>query len=333
MENELRTRNCSVRARLLLGVLLLLSPLPFRAQTNAGMLRVQVTDPSGSAVPDASIKLTKPPAAAKSARSDLLGLSLFRNLEPGVYTIEATAKGFAPYQLESYEIIVGSTQTLVIPLVLATTTEQVTINDSAKVDVDPSNNAGALLLRKSELEALSDDRDDLAVDLQALAGPAAGPNGGPIFIDGFTGGRLPSKQSIREVRINQNPFAAQFDKPGQGRIEIFTRPGADEFHGQLVFQFSDAALNSRNPFVDTKPPYHRRQWEGESTGPLHKTTSFFFDFERKDVSENAFINAFILDSNLHVVTFSQAVVTPVTGVEMNFKLHRQCTANHTLPPG
>src|SRR5260370_7277025 len=155
MENELRTRNCSVRARLLLGVLLLLSPLPFRAQTNAGMLRVQVTDPSGSAVPDASIKVTKPPAAAKSARSDLQGLSLFRNLEPGVYAIEATAKGFAPYQLESYEIIVGSTQTLVIPLVLATTTEQVTINDSVKVHVTPSTHPTPLVSHTPELHAPS----------------------------------------------------------------------------------------------------------------------------------------------------------------------------------
>ena len=244
--------------------------------------------------------------------------------------MRADAKGFARYQLPTYEVASGRAQVLNIPMVLPVDLRQITVSDNAKVEVDPSSNAGALVLRKSELEALSDDRTDLAVDLQALAGPAAGPNGGQVFIDGFTGGRLPSKQSIREVRINQNPFAAQFDKPGQGRIEIFTKPGADEFHGQLVFQFSDAALNSRNPFADTKPPFQRRQWEGEFSGPLRKKTSFFFDFERKDTSENAFINATILDSNLQVTPFSQAVVTPVTGVEMNFKLDHQLTANHTL---
>ena len=75
-------------------------------------------------------------------------------------------------------------------------------------------------------------------------------------------------------------FAAQFDRPGQGRTEIFTKPGTDEFHGSLLFQFSDAALNSRNTFVSTKPPYQRRQWEGELSGPIGKKTSFSTDFAR-----------------------------------------------------
>lgn len=121
---RIATRSCSVDARLLLGVLLLLSPRPFRAQTGAGTLRVQVTDPSGSAVPGASLKLANPTLAAKTARSDMQGLSLFRNLEPGVYTIKAAAKGFAPYELKNCEIVACRIQTLAIPLVLATTSER-----------------------------------------------------------------------------------------------------------------------------------------------------------------------------------------------------------------
>lgn len=217
-----------------------------------------------------------------------------------------------------------------MPLVLAATSERITVADTARIDTNPSSNAGALVLRKAELEALSDDRADLAADLQALAGPAAGPNGGQIFIDGFTGGRLPPKQSIREVRINQNPFAAQFDRPGQGRIEIFTKPGAEEFHGELIFQFSDAALNSRNPFVNSKPPYQRRQWEADVSGPINKKTSFFTDFERSSTDENAFINGVMLDRNLNVTPFSQAVVTPTSGTEFNLRIDRQLTKNHTL---
>ena len=52
---------------------------------------------------------------------------------------------------------------------------------------------------------LPDDPEALSAAVQAMAGPSAGPNGGQIFIDGFTGGRMPPKESIREVRINQNP--------------------------------------------------------------------------------------------------------------------------------
>ena len=80
----------------------------------------------------------------------------------------------------------------------------------------------------------SDDPNDLQEDLQALAGPSAGPSGGSIFIDGFSGGDLPAKSSIREIRINQNPFSPEYDKLGYGRIEIFTKPGNYDFAGLLT---------------------------------------------------------------------------------------------------
>ena len=67
----------------------------------------------------------------------------------------------------------------------------------------------------------------------ALAGPSAGPNGASIFIDGFSGGELPPKETIREIRINQNPFSPEFDKLGLDRIEILTKPGSDHWRGNL----------------------------------------------------------------------------------------------------
>ena len=124
-------------------------------------------------------------------------------------------------------------QTLNLELKVAPTAQNVTVQDRAgpAVSADPSNNASALVRRGTDLEVLADDPDDLAADLQALAGPSAGPNGGAIYIDGFSGGQLPSKESIREIRINQNPFSPEYDKLGFGRIEIFTKPGSDKFRG------------------------------------------------------------------------------------------------------
>ena len=122
-------------------------------------------------------------------------------------------------------------------------------NAGPPVSVDPSQNAGALVLRGADLQALSDDPDDLQADLQALAGPSAGPSGGQIYIDGFTGGTLPSKDSIREIRINQNPFSPEYDKLGYGRIEILTKPGTDKLHGNVNFDFGDAIFDSRNPYA------------------------------------------------------------------------------------
>jgi hypothetical protein len=76
---------------------------------------------------------------------------------------------------------------------VAATTQEVTVADTMQLDVEPANNASALVLKGDDLSSLSDDPDDLTEDLQALAGPAAGPNGGEIFVDGFSGGKLPPK--------------------------------------------------------------------------------------------------------------------------------------------
>jgi hypothetical protein len=85
------------------------------------------------------------------------------------------------------------------------------------------------VLRGEDLAALPDDPDDLSDALQALAGPGAGPNGGSIYIDGFSGGQLPPKESIREIRINQNHFSRRiWTSSVFGRIEILTKPGSGQ---------------------------------------------------------------------------------------------------------
>src|SRR5947207_12752177 len=157
-------------------------------------------------------------------------------------------KGFAIVTQENVQILAGKTQQLNIGLVIQIEEEKVEVSDaSTKVDVDPSNNAGTVVMKGKDLEALSDDPDELQSELQALAGPSAGPNGGQIYIDGFTAGQLPPKASIREIRINQNPFSSEYDKLGYGRVEILTKPGTDQLHGQIFVTGNTNAFNSRNP--------------------------------------------------------------------------------------
>ena len=146
--------------------------------------------------------------------------------------------------------VTGGVQVVDLVLAVAAAKEQVTVAEHAGpgVSTEASNNASAVVISGSDLDALSDNPEDLAVDLQALAGPAAGPNGGAIYIDGFSGGELPPKNSIREIRINQNPFSPEYDKLGYGRIEIFTKPGTDKFRGDLGYNFATDKWNSRNPW-------------------------------------------------------------------------------------
>ena len=125
----------------------------------------------------------------------------------------------------------------------------------------------ATVITGNDLESLADDPEDLAADLQALAGPSAGPDGADIFIDGFSGGQLPPKQSIREVRLNQNPFAPEYDKVGLGRIEIFTKPGSNAYHGTVAYNLGTDRWNSRNPYAAQKAPSSFRKPKTASAAP------------------------------------------------------------------
>ena len=124
-----------------------------------------------------------------------------------------------------------------------------------------------MVIKGKDLDALSDDPDELSNELQALAGPSAGPNGGQIYIDGFTGGQLPPKSAIREIRINQNPlFGGVRQAWVVGRIEILTKPGTDKLHGQVFAMGNDKSFNTGNPFAQDIPDYDSYQRAGQRNG-------------------------------------------------------------------
>ena len=129
----------------------------------------------------------------------------------------------------------GANLNVDVTMALAEQIQQVNVStDTVSLSVDPENNASSTVITGAALDALSDDPDDLQAELTALAGPSAGPNGGQIYIDGFTGGQLPPKSSILAIRINQNPFSAQYAELGYGRIEVITKPGTSAFHGNAT---------------------------------------------------------------------------------------------------
>jgi hypothetical protein len=198
--------------------------------------------------------------------------------------------------------------------------------------VDPAQNLSALVLRGSDLDALSDDAEDLENDLQMLAGPAPGPERPQIYIDGFEGGRMPPKHSIREVRVNSNPFSSEYDRAGFGRIEILTRPGADQFHGLASFDFGDRALTARNPFLvsPTVPYYRQEMFAGNFSGPLSKKASFFFDIDRRITDENALLSYTDLDSALNPVFVSAALVAPSRRFSLSPRMGYSLTPSNTL---
>ncbi len=253
---------------------------------------------------------------------------------PGKYLIRVTATGFAISEKAGFEI--RGAAVFDAQLAIASISEQITLTDKADkvtVSIAPEQNAGAIVLKGKDLEALSDDPDELSQELQAMAGPGAGPNGGQVFIDGFSGGQLPPKSSIREIRINSNPFSSEYDRPGFGRIEIFTKPGTDSFHGQAFFQFNNEDLNTRSPLLaqSNLPPYKQEFYNINLSGPLiSQKASFTFNAEHRSITEDAFILATTLDSNLNPLMVNQTMQTPQTRTTITPRLDYKISDKNML---
>jgi hypothetical protein len=235
--------------------LVLVAAAAFSQTGGGGTLRGRIVDQFGGAIIGATVTVVDAAGAEKTATTNDEGLYTINGLAPGAYTVRAQAEGFALFEKAAVEVKSGQREAFDITLEVTIEQAEVTIASEPPVSTDPENNAGAIVLRGADLEALPEDPDELTDALQALAGPSAGPNGGQVFIDGFTGGRMPPRESIREIRINSNPFSAEYDRLGFGRIEILTKPGTDKFRGQASFSFNDESLNSRNPFAPNRAPF------------------------------------------------------------------------------
>jgi hypothetical protein len=301
----------------------------------ASTLRGKVLDPSGAAVPKASVIVSGPGGTTKVTETNNDGDYSVAGLPPGKYTVRVTAPGFTLYENAAVDIAAGRPATVDVKLTVEVSKQEVTVADTQQVELDPAKNAGALILKETDLDMLSDDPDDLQAELLALAGPAAGPNGGQIFIDGFSGGQLPPKDSIREIRINSNPFSAEFDQSGRGRIEIFTKPGSEKYHGSLNATYSDWLFNARNPYITSPnfavPASDTKNLMANFSGPLIKgKLSFFTDFSRRQQREDVIINAVILDPSLNPLQQGFAIIAPNTNTRFSPRFTYQLSPNISL---
>ncbi len=278
-----------------------LRPLAY-AQTTAGTtVTGYVLDPDQAAILGATVTLTPASGAALVTTSGGDGAYNFRNVPAGTYSLTVTMPGFASFVRQGVRVAAAPLR-LNTPMVVQTETQEVnvTAQSTSTVSVDPDNNGSSVVIKDKDLEALSDDPDELSSELSALAGPSAGPNGGQIYVDGFTGGTLPPKSSIREIRVNQNPFSAQFDRQGFGRVEVFTKPGTDKYHGNVSVQGNDKFLNTSSPFLgaqNVQPDYHRLFFIGSLTGPLTKTSSYSLAGSERIIQDNSIFAGQIISSS------------------------------------
>jgi hypothetical protein len=308
------------------------------ATAATGTLHGHITDPTGALIPGTQVTVTTAAGvAAGTATADAAGGYQVRGLAAGNYVVQATYQGFAPFVSSPILLAPGQTKNVDIKMAIEAEQQQVVVSDEGapQVSVEAGENSNSIVLKDKDLDALSDDPDELSNELTALAGPSAGPNGGQIYIDGFTGGQLPPKSAIREIRINQNPFSAEFDRLGYGRIEILTKPGTDKLHGRFFGMGNDSSFNTGNPFTKTIPPYHSVMLNGTLSGSLSKAASFFFSVEQRNNQDASIYSAStaVLDptTNTYVPgTIAGGLFTPATHTEVSPRLDFQIGQKNTL---
>ncbi|MCL2659946.1 MAG: carboxypeptidase regulatory-like domain-containing protein [Acidobacteriaceae bacterium] len=267
-----------------------------------GSIHGTVTDPDLAVIPGADITLTSASGKPMVTKSRADGTYSFRGVAAGTYSLTITMSGFADVTKPELVVAAGKALSVDVKMAIEATSQEIHVSadDGSQVSMEADSNASSTVIKGKDLDALSDDPDELSSELMALAGPSAGPDGGEIYVDGFTGGQLPPKSSIREIRINQNPFSAQFDRMGWGRVEILTKPGTDKFHGQFMMQGNDSSFNALTPQLGPlppdgvqlpQPPYHTIMGMGNISGPISSKSSFSFNMGRRQIQNNNLIYA------------------------------------------
>ena len=196
----------------LLSVLFVLLALPVYAQNaNQTQLRLVIVDETGAGIPNATIIVTPEKGNAVTFTSDDRGLATSPALNPGNATLHVEFIGFDPFEGPINLRRGAMNQT--VTLRIAGFQEEVVVNDTTAVD-DRRGNAQSTTLEESEIEELPENPEDLADVLTAMAGGS-----GAVFqVNGFRGGRLPSRDEIRQIRFRTNSFAA--DNHDAGRTQI-----------------------------------------------------------------------------------------------------------------
>jgi hypothetical protein len=139
-----------------------------------------------------------------------------------------------------------------------------------------------------------------------------------------------SASSIQEVRINNDPYSTEFNRPGRGRIEITTKPGSPEFHGEANFIFRDAIFNAKNYFAQTRPPEARRIFEGHLSGPVGHDghTSFIASGSRRERDAAVVVNA--IDARGPI---NQNVLAPSRNSQVSLRVTHDFSPAHRLQVG
>jgi hypothetical protein len=291
-----------------------------RAQVpRTGELHGTVTDQTGAVVVGASVVLSSDAGQNWSQSTDGLGRYKFTDMPPGTYDLKIGSEGFKDFAQRA-RIRASNASTINAELKIAISVSM-DVKEPSGLSTDPRRNASSIILTGKDLDALPDDPNAFLLRLMQIAG-AVRPGDVEVYIDGFRDyKRLPPKQAIAMIRINSNPFSAEFSGKSTRRIEITTKPGSDSFAGDLKFQARDSVLNARNALADDKPPQHYRNVNGYLQGPLKKEkVGFLLYGGRWQQDEMSIVHATVLNPRADATQlFNAAIPAPMRSTSVLFK--------------
>jgi hypothetical protein len=253
-----------------------------------------VQDSNGAAIPGVQVMLRRNGVTLRTASTDVQGRFQFSRVPPGVYTLQACSRGFNP---SSKVLRVGLSAPAPVTMVMtvASLHQQVTVTSSRnQVVPTTSDNLNGVTLNAQQINNLPVfDQDVVGLLSNFLDTDAGGTGGTGIVVNGVEVENLAvTPSAIKSIKIDHNPFDAQYRRPGWGRMEISTKAGTRQYHGEINFIFRDSIFNARNAFSPTRPPEQRCKFEGEVGGPVFhsKKTSFLIsaDHDVEDVESTVF---------------------------------------------
>jgi hypothetical protein len=295
-----------------------------------------VADPSGAIVPNAEVDLVDDKGAvAATLHSDGEGNFQLTAPEIGDYTLVVSEAGFDTVRTVVKLGMPALSAPLHIVLPISTLSTTVNVNAGNSVDLTSSDtNGDTAVMSQSELKSLPIFDNDYSTAMSAFLDSGAGATGGSgLLVDGVESNHATvSASAVQEVRINQDPYSAQYYYPGRGQMEIITRSAADHYHGQFNFLFRDSALNATNALAASKPFEQRRVYEGHVTGPIARTknSSFLASFNRAEEDLDAVVIATLAPTPDNPLGLFQAnVPAPTRETDGSLRAAHQFGSRHS----
>lgn len=315
-----------------------------QSQSNAADLQGVVRDPKGAVISGATVTARNTATnVSRSATTDGDGLYQLISLPPGDYEVTAEAPGFSKARIPSVTLTVGQRADLEIPMAVGAVSVVVDVITNEVALVEKSSNTVANTIDQKRINNLpinTRDATGFALTISTVGrdngrpigpAPTSGLNiGGQrgrstlVQVDGAdntdnsvnASRSTVSQEAVQEYQVATNSYAPEFGRAIGGIINVVTKGGTNDFHGDLFGFIRHKSFQSRNalaPIIDNdptkKPPFTRGQYGATIGGPLKKDRTFFFaSFEQRRRQESGFFTSSVNSG------ITSSIAIPITGL-------------------